>query len=76
MYKLYSIFDRVAGTYGEPFLALKPELAIRRFRYLMDNTPMVASDCDLFCLGSCDLESGVVVGLEKPEFVYRMEVHA
>lgn len=71
--KVYSIYDRVAGSYSELFTALRDELAIRRFGYLMKNSPMVATDCDLFLLGSYDMEKGFIVPCEKPEFVYRYE---
>lgn len=71
---LYSIFDRVAGTFSEPFAALKDELAIRRFAYLMQNSPMVRDDCDLFKVADMDLSSGVVVPVDTPVFVYRYEV--
>lgn len=72
MYEVYSIFDRVAGTYSEPFLALKKELAIRKFRYLLQNSPMVASDCDLYLIGTFDSDSGLIVPVEKPVFLDRL----
>lgn len=75
--RLYSIFDRVSGTYGEPFSALKDELAIRRFDYLMANSPMVASDCDLYFLGSFDTNFGTIDNVNYaslPGFVKRYEV--
>lgn len=70
--RLFAIYDRVAGSYGEPFTAIKNELAIRKFRYLLQNSPMVASDCDLFFLGVMDSETGRIQALEKPEFVDRL----
>lgn len=72
--KLYSIYDRVAGTYSEPFCMLKDELAVRRFNYIMQNSPMVAKDCDLFAVASFVVDNGVVCGLERPEFICRYEV--
>lgn len=72
MYQFYSIYDRVAGVYSEPFLAKRKELAVRKFRYLLQNTPMVASDCDLFCLGEFDTETGLIKAFDKPEFVDRL----
>lgn len=73
-FKLYSIYDRVAGSYGELFAAQKDELAARRFQYVLSNSPMVALDCDLYCHGSYDVESGVITSFEKPVFVCRYEV--
>lgn len=71
--KVYAIFDRLAGTYGEPFLAKNNVLAERRFDYVLDNAPMVREDCDLYCLGSFNEESGFLGGQDKPEFVKRYE---
>ena len=45
--KLYSIKDTVAGVFGSPFLASSVGLAVRQFRYMMKNAPMVANDCAL-----------------------------
>lgn len=69
--KIYSIYDRLAGVYSDPFVALRDELAIRRFVYLMHNAEMVAEDCDLYSLGVFDTDNGTVVGADKPLFVYR-----
>lgn len=76
-YIIYAIFDRVAGLFGEPFYTVSDELAIRRFNYLMGSSPMVASDCDLFRVGSYDSESGLIAPVDsessKPVFVCRYE---
>lgn len=73
--KLYAIFDRVAGTFGEPTPALKDELAIRKFNYVMANSPMVSSDCDLYALCDYDMDTGCISipELGKPVFVCRYE---
>lgn len=71
---LYSIYDRVAGSYGEPFFAVKDEIAIRHFNYLMANALMVAQDCDLFKVASIDLLNGHVDSPAAPVFVCRYEV--
>lgn len=70
---VFSIFDRVANVFNEPFTAHKPQLAIRKFRYMLQNSPMVAADCDLYCLGSFNTETGAITVYEKPEFVDRPE---
>lgn len=70
---LYCIYDRVAGTYGDLFMAQKPELAVRKFRYVLQNSPMVAADCDLFEVGSFDTETGVITSL-PPKFIDRLPV--
>lgn len=69
---LFSIFDRMAGIFFEPFCAQKKELAIRKFRYILQNSPMVASDCDLYALGEYNQETGTVTPYEKPDFVDRL----
>lgn len=68
---VYAIYDRVAGVYGEPFVAKKNELAIRRFNYLMSNAVMVANDCELYCVGyyTPDLGQIGLTSCGKPEFV-------
>ncbi len=58
--KLYSIKDTVAGVFGTPFLASSVGLAVRQFRYMMKNAPMVANDCALYCLGGYEQETGVI----------------
>lgn len=74
IFNLYSTYDRVAGVYGEIFLAAKDALAIRRFNFVMKNAAMVSADCDLYCLGTYDSETGIIVGFDKPQFVSRYEV--
>lgn len=70
-YGMYAVYDRVAGRYGEPFLVNKEELAVRRFDYLMANSPMVASDCELYKLGDFDMVQGAIVPCNKPVFVVK-----
>lgn len=76
MYILFSIFDRVSKLYSEPFLAPSIAVAVRRFNYLMSQTPMVSGDCQLYSLGSFDTETGSLSSLEKPEFICNYEVLA
>lgn len=73
-YFLYVVYDRVAGTYGEPWCALKDDIAVRKFNYIMSNSPMVASDCELYCVGTYDVESGVITALKQKQFVVKYEV--
>ena len=58
--KLYAIKDTVAGVFGTPYLASSVGLAVRQFRYMMKNAPMVANDCALYCLGGYEQETGVI----------------
>lgn len=68
---LYCIYDRLAGTFSEPFCSVKEELAIRRFDFTLSNAPMVALDCDLYQVGTLDTISGNILVPEKPVFVKR-----
>ena len=68
---IYAIYDRLAGSYGEPFIAQNAAIASRRFQYLMTNAPMVQHDCELYALGSYNADKGLLVPLDKPGFVTR-----
>lgn len=69
--KLYSIYDRVSGVYGAPFVQIKEDQAIRQFNYLMNNSPMVRDDCELYYLGSFEEDSGLIFPETKPVFVVK-----
>lgn len=58
---IYTMFDRVSQTYGEPFIAVNDSVAQRRFQYVCSNSPMVCNDMQLFKLGTFDTDSGEVV---------------
>lgn len=72
---IYCIYDRVAGLYAEPFIIQKEELAVRKFNYIMSTASMVANDCELYCLGTYDSETGKIIPV-SPSFVckYNSEV--
>lgn len=69
---VYSFFDRLTQSYGEPFVAVKKEVAQRRFNYVMSQSPMVSADMQLFQLGVLDLDTGVIT--PSVEFVCNYEV--
>lgn len=71
-FSVFAVYDRVAGRYGEPWLVNRDELAIRRFDYLMANSPMVANDCELYKLGVYDCIKGEF-NVHSPEFVVKYE---
>lgn len=70
---LYAIFDRVSGEFGQISMHAKKELAERSFDYVMQSAPMVAGDCDLYCVGYYDTETGNIVPADKPAFIRRFE---
>lgn len=71
---LYAILDKVTGIYGDLFAAVNVAQAVRKFDYLMSNSPMVSKDCALYTIGSYDNSIGIVTPLEKPDFVKNYEV--
>lgn len=73
IYKVYSIFDRVAKEFSAPFVQRSPELARRQFFYLMAHSEMVCNDCDLYILGSFDSDTGCISAFDKPEFMCHYE---
>lgn len=70
---IYSIFDRVAGVYGDPIMEKSDALAIRRFQFCVSRSPMIALDCDLFKIGEFDEVTGVIKAYDNPVFVRRFE---
>lgn len=58
---IYSMFDRVSRSHGEPFVAVNDDIAKRRFNFIMSQSPMVAQDMQLFKLGEYDTETGAIV---------------
>lgn len=66
---IFCVYDKVAGTYGEPFVARNIGLAVRRFNFVLQNANECADDCDLYKLAVYNVETGKVLGLEKPEFI-------
>lgn len=73
VYQIYSIYDRKAKIYSEPFLAQNNAVAQRRFQFLMQNSQMIADDCELHYLGTFDNSTGVI-GSVEPDFVCNFEV--
>lgn len=72
IYPMYSIYDKVTHNFSEPFLAINEDTAVRRFNYVMSNSKMVATDCQLFKVGEFDSENGAIN--PKVEFVCNYEV--
>ena len=72
--KAYTLYDRISGLYSEPFFVQNDEVAKRRFNYFCQNTPMVASDCELYFLGEWDNTTGTLFGV-KPVFLAKFEVN-
>jgi hypothetical protein len=63
---IYAIFDKKSGTYGNFFVLPNDDLAVRFIKSaLIDDSPKnlyrhFASDYELYCVGSVDLNSGEI----------------
>lgn len=68
---LYTVYDRCAGVYNEPFMAVNENTAIRRFNYMMMNSPMIKEDCDLYLIGEFDTKTANIE--VKCDFIARYE---
>lgn len=71
---LYSIYDRVSGSYSVPLCFENEAVAKRAFPSICVNHPqykMYPEDLDLFKVGGFDTYNGTVIPLERPEFVMR-----
>lgn len=66
--KIYSIFDRVTSTYGEPFFALNDDDCKRKVAYGMRSNPY-KPDLQLYFIGSFDIESGSILGVPHAQFI-------
>lgn len=72
VYSLYSIYDKVAGVFSEPFLGVNDNTAKRRFIYQMQNSAMVAGDCALYKVGEFSTDDGKIVQITV-EFLCNFE---
>lgn len=59
-YNLYSIYDKVAGTYASVQVNVKDELAVRDFKELCKKSPF-GCDLALYRLGTYNVDTGVIV---------------
>lgn len=69
--KSYSIYDKVAGVYGQPIFASNDDVAKRDFSYFCQSEKVsyMSADLQLYNVGAFDTETGVFTGFEKPLFV-------
>lgn len=70
--KIYTMYDRVVGQYGNPFFAINEADCIRRLGYSQKDNPFFA-DLDLYYIGDYDIDTGAIVPVEKPVFVSPMQ---
>lgn len=65
---VYSVYDKVAGLYGQPFVAVRDGVAIRSFMEFVNNS-YSGKDCQLFKIGEFDNVEGLINAYSKPEFI-------
>lgn len=68
-YTLFAVYDRVAGAYGAPQIAINEATAIRSFKQQAKNSPF-NTDLELYSLGTFNGESGLI-SATSPVFLAR-----
>lgn len=66
--EMYSLRDRIVGTYGDIILSHNIDDAKRRVAYSLQSNPY-RDDLELFALGFYCLDNGCVDPFEKPVFI-------
>lgn len=66
--KLYSVFDKVSKVFQFPCAVENDEVAVRGFAGLADSYKFFP-DLELYCVGSFNLETGVITPVEVPSLV-------
>ena len=66
--KLYSVFDKVSKVFQFPCAVENDEAAIRGFAGLADSYKFFP-DLELYCVGSFNLETGVISPSDVPSLV-------
>ncbi len=60
-----ALYDSVAGEFGVPASSVNEQTAVREFQVLVQNMPvMVATDNELYLIGSYDTKNGVITSCE------------
>lgn len=68
-YVIYAVYDRVAGAFSAPQLAINDATAIRSFKQQAKNSPF-NTDLELYSLGTFNGESGIITA-NAPSFLAR-----
>lgn len=69
---LYTVYDRVAGTYSVPFASANRATAEREFLESCGKSPY-KFDFEMYVVGEYSVESGCLTAYDKPEFVRRYD---
>lgn len=69
--RLYSIYDRVARVYADPFVSINDATAARTFTFALSNPDTLrftaSEDYQLWFLGSLDNASGELLSSDVPD---------
>lgn len=57
---IYSVYDKRAEIFAQPFLSHNDSTAVRQFNYSLQSAEMVAKDSALYCIGKFDSVSGEI----------------
>lgn len=66
--KLYSVFDKVSKVFQFPCAVENDDAAIRGFVGLAESYKFFP-DLELYCVGSFNLETGVITSVDVPSLV-------
>lgn len=67
-YFVFSVYDRKAGLYYNPFLCVNESVGRREFIERYKDSPF-RSDFQLYLVGKFDSESGIIFSESKPQFI-------
>lgn len=69
--KLYALYDRKSGQYGQPIVQTNHDTAKRYFLYIMakPESEIYKFDMELSYIGDYDPSAGVITPLDKPEYI-------
>lgn len=77
IYRMYVIYDKVAQTYGAPFVSLNDATATRQFTHtIVQNLMAEPTDFQLYCCGVFSISTGTIEAFTQLEFIRNGEVLA
>lgn len=67
-YRMYCVYDAATDSYTEPFISANDTSAFRGFETQVVNTDIMKrnkADFTLYCIGSYNVKTGILVSFEK-----------
>lgn len=68
---IYSVYDKKAHLYSNPFVSQNNDTAKRYFEYVVGNSDMVKTDLELYQLAYFDTETGAVISIYDDNLAYK-----